>query len=104
MLVGRNARGGGETQRSGGGSESSCLSCGGLGGALGFPLTSGPAHHPYARPQCLSVFLSPRPPLNYRITVFSARSIGGAGSSILFICCYWFLWFTQPNKLNRPDE
>ena len=48
-VVGRSERGrGGEIQRSGGGSESSCLSCGSLGGALGFPLVSGPAHHPYA--------------------------------------------------------
>ena len=74
--------------RSGGGSRELYVHCGGLGGVLGFPPLGGPAHRPYTRPQCPGVFLSPRPPLNYKITFFRPRSRREAGTDLRLICAH----------------
>lgn len=58
-------------KKSGGGFRELYVNSGGLGEASGFPLhTYGPAHHLCARPRLTSVFLSPKPPLTYELTLF----------------------------------
>jgi hypothetical protein len=38
------------------------------------PAVCGPAHHLCARPRCPALFLSPKPPLNSKISLFRQRS------------------------------
>jgi len=62
----------GERQKnqSGGGPRKLIYEPGDSGGILDFPPSCGPAHHPCTWTRFPWVFLSPRPPLSSKITVF----------------------------------
>ena len=79
-------------KQGGGGFRELYSNSGDLGEVSGFPLrTCGPAHHLCTRPRCPSLFLSPKPPLTYQLTLFwhwsSFTPAGGPRHRGLFCPC-----------------